>query len=143
MIKALRYSLNYMDINSCLTVLIPAKMEAGIGKVIEELHEHGLNNIITVVDDYDDPTAAAAASLGSQVVKSGGMGKANAVYAGLRYVRTPPSSWLWMAIIHTIPAACGKCLEWLSRTTWTRCWGLDLWGKENIPPLFIGSATLC
>lgn len=123
-----------MDINSCLTVLIPAKMEAGIGKVIEELHEHGLNNIITVVDDYDDPTAAAAASLGSQVVKSGGMGKANAVYAGLRYVRTPPFVLVMDGDYTYDPSSVREMLRMAIQNDLDEVLGARLMGKENIPP---------
>ncbi len=131
-----------MDINSCLTVLIPAKMEAGIGKVIEELHEHGLNNIITVVDDFDDPTAAAAASLGSQVVKSGGTGKANAVYTGLRYVRTP--FVLVMDGDYTYdPSSVREMLRTAIQNDLDEVLGARLIGKENIPSLHrFGNAVL-
>jgi Glycosyltransferases, probably involved in cell wall biogenesis len=123
-----------MDINSCLTVLIPAKLEEGIGKVIEELHGYGISNIITIVDDFSDPTAKIAESLGSQVVKSAGIGKASAVYTGLKYVKTPFA--LIMDGDYTYdPGSIIEMLKLAIQGDLDEVLGARLNGRHNIPAL--------
>ncbi|MFP3313430.1 MAG: glycosyltransferase family 2 protein [Thermocladium sp.] len=131
-----------MDINSCLTVLIPAKLEEGIGKVIEELHGYGISNIITIVDDFSDPTAKIAESLGSQVLKSAGTGKASAVYTGLKYVKTPFA--LIMDGDYTYdPGSIIEMLKLAIQGDLDEVLGARLNGRHNIPALNrFGNAVL-
>lgn len=73
-----------------VTVVIPTLNEAeAIGKLIEETKACGYNNIL-VVDGYsNDGTDRIASSLGANVVKQHGRGKAGAILTAREIVKTP------------------------------------------------------
>jgi len=78
------------DINSEVTVVIPTLNEAeAIGKVIDELKQYGIENII-VVDGYStDGTPKIAKEKGVKVIFQEGRGKALAIKTALKHVKTP------------------------------------------------------
>lgn len=73
-----------------VTVVIPTlNEEQAIGKVIEELRSHGLDNILVVDGGSSDKTREIAESMGARVILQEGSGKAGAIYTSLKHVSTP------------------------------------------------------
>ena len=77
-------------INSEVTVVIPTLNEAkAIGKVIDELKQHGITNIIVVDGHSTDGTPEIAKQKGAKVIFQEGKGKAAAIKTALKHVKTP------------------------------------------------------
>ena len=73
-----------------LTIIIPTLNEAeAIGKVIDELHQHGYHNILVVDGNSTDGTPQIAQSKGAKVIQQKGKGKADAIKTAINYVNTP------------------------------------------------------
>ena len=78
------------DINSEVTVVIPTLNEAeAIGKVIDELRQYGIENIIVVDGHSTDGTPKIAEEKGVKVIFQEGKGKAFAIRTALKHVKTP------------------------------------------------------
>jgi len=78
------------ELDKMVTVVIPTlNEEAGIAKVIEELHAMNINNLL-VIDGYSkDETVEIAAKLGAKVIHQQGKGKAGALRTAIDTVETP------------------------------------------------------
>ena len=78
-----------LNINGEVTIIIPTLNEAdAIGDVIDELHAHGITNIIVVDGHSTDGTDKIAREKGATVIYQDGKGKADAVRKGLSHVKT-------------------------------------------------------
>jgi len=78
------------DLNRQITVVIPTlNEENAIGKVIEEVKQQGITNIL-VVDGYStDRTVKIAREKGAKVIMQEGKGKADAIKTAVKHVNTP------------------------------------------------------
>lgn len=90
-----------------ITTVIPTlNEEEGVGLVIDELRDNGIENIVVVNGGSTDRTREVAAARGAVVVMQEGKGKALAIKTALRYVKTP-----WMLVIdgdHTYDASSSR-----------------------------------
>ncbi len=79
-----------LELNRLITAVIPTlNEEEALPRVLEELHAHGLRNIL-VVDAYSsDKTVDIARKIGARVVYQHGKGKTGAIKTAIEHVDTP------------------------------------------------------
>ncbi|MEZ0394620.1 MAG: glycosyltransferase family 2 protein [Desulfurococcaceae archaeon] len=118
-----------------ITIVIPTlREEAAIGQVIQELRQHGWNNILVVDGGSEDRTREISESMGAKVILQEGKGKADAIRTAAKHVKTPYI--LVMDGDYTYPARhVRELLEKATHDNLDEVIGARTWGRENIPLL--------
>ncbi len=117
-------------INSEVTIIIPTLNEAkAIGKVIDELKQHGITNIMVVDGHSTDGTPEIAKQKGAKVIFQEGKGKAAAIKTALKHVKTPYI--LIMDGDYTYPAKHVKQLYEKIREGYDEVIGARRWTKRT------------
>ncbi len=118
--------------NSEVTIIIPVKdEEEAIGLVIDEVRKAGYENILVVDGHSRDRTVEIALSKGVEVIVQPGKGKADAIRAGIEYVKTK-----YVVIMdgdYTYPAEYIPKLIEKAMKGYDEVIGARVKGRENIP----------
>jgi len=118
------------DINSEVTVVIPTLNEAeAIGKVIDELKQYGIVNIIVVDGHSTDGTPKIAEEKGVKVIFQEGKGKSSAIKTALKHVKTPYI--LVMDGDYTYPAKHVKELYEKIKEGYDEVIGARIWSRKT------------
>jgi len=132
-LDALQKEITEQITKQVITVVIPTLNEVqAIGRVIDELHEFGYENIL-VVDGYStDGTATVAAQKGVRVIDQAGKGKSGALATAIQYVKTR-----YMLVMDGDctydPAYVDKLVA--HAVVYDEVIGARTFGRENIPRL--------